>query len=430
MFCLLPAAQAQKVSIITFEYADSLCGRTENGIQYRELNGHVIMHQDRVRITCDRAIQNITGNSAELIGNVVIRQDTLTMRTNRGMYYGNTRHASTNDGIRIDDGHVVLTADAGQYHTSEKVALFSSRVQVEDSVSTILCRDLRYERDSSKAIASGDVVIIFKHDNATITGDTAIHYHKRNISIFPRNPWLMQTDSVIVRRDSLTGKPDSVRIDTLTILSARMEGYRDSTNHFIADQGVEIVRGRLAARCEHLDYKRNDSLIILRTAPIAWYEDNQVTGDSMAVQLADGKVHTMDVTGNAMAISRSKPSEKDTLYPPGRFDQSKGNSIHLLLKDNKAERIRIERQAVSLYYLYDGRSLNGVRRESGDLVIIDFVDGKADEIRSIGGVEGKYWPEKMVTGVETGFNLEGFLWRNDRPVLDTSHIRSHITGNH
>lgn len=28
-----------------------------------------------------------------------------------------------------------------------------------------------------------------------------------------------------------------------------------------------------------------------------------------------------------------------------------------------------------------------------------------------------FYPEKYVTGVESSYNLEGFVWREDRPVL-------------
>ena len=59
-----------------------------------------------------------------------------------------------------------------------------------------------------------------------------------------------------------------------------------------------------------------------------------------------------------------------------------------------------------------------MRRESSDLIIIDFAEeGGVSEIRSIKGVEGTYYPEKYVTGVEKSYNLDGFDWREDRPGM-------------
>ena len=51
-----------------------------------------------------------------------------------------------------------------------------------------------------------------------------------------------------------------------------------------------------------------------------------------------------------------------------------------------------------------------------DRILIAFVDGEAKEIRTIGGIEGTYFPEKFVTGKESTYNLDGFLWRSDRPA--------------
>jgi hypothetical protein len=46
---------------------------------------------------------------------------------------------------------------------------------------------------------------------------------------------------------------------------------------------------------------------------------------------------------------------------------------------------------------------------------MDFQDGKIGRIKIIGGVEGKYFPESMITRREAEYNLEGFKWRESRP---------------
>jgi hypothetical protein len=196
-----------------------------------------------------------------------------------------------------------------------------------------------------------------------------------------------------------------------------MKALRDTSNVFLTKGNVRIVRGELAALAGTAIFLRSDSLIDLRDAPVLWYDQNQISGDSITARLSDNELRELHVVGEAFSISRSKPTEQDTLYPPDRFDQTSGKRITMHFADSKPQRIRVEQTAISLYYLYDEGALNGVRRESSDLIIIDFDGGAVSEIRSIKGVEGTYYPEKYVTGVESTYNLDGFLWRDDRPVM-------------
>lgn len=412
-----PLLLAQPANVLTVIHADSLVGRMVENTEFRELVGNVKLRQDDVVITCDKAVQNLTHNSAQLIGNVVVTQDTLTLKAMSGDYDGNTKTASSDRPLMLNDRHVTLKAKRGRYDTRAKIAWFSSDVSVEDSLVTILAQELVYERDSSKATAVRDVVLLGKTENMTVTGDSAIHFHKRNVSILPARPVLWQVDTTVVRRDSLTAAPDSIRLDTLYLRALRMEAHRDSTNRFLAEGDVEIVRGELAARCGNARFLRSDSLVILRQQPIVWYDRTQITGDSIAALLENNELREVVVTGAAFTATESRPTEKDSIGPPNRYDQMKGALLHLWVRDRKARRIRVEQSAISLYYLYEDRALNGVRRESGDLILIDFLDGKLDTIHAVGNIEGSMFPEKFVTNRETGYNLDGFFIHPNRPVL-------------
>ena len=63
---------------------DSLVGKTINGESIREVHSNVIMTQGKVTITCNKAIQYIAKNEAELIGNVVVVQDSIIIKTDLG----------------------------------------------------------------------------------------------------------------------------------------------------------------------------------------------------------------------------------------------------------------------------------------------------------------------------------------------------------
>ncbi|HXG00837.1 MAG TPA: OstA-like protein, partial [Bacteroidota bacterium] len=84
------------------EHADSLVARMIEGEQARELIGNVRFSQDRVHVSCQRAIQFQGSGNVELEGNVVIVEDSLTMNFPRGMYFREARIAVAYDSVRLD----------------------------------------------------------------------------------------------------------------------------------------------------------------------------------------------------------------------------------------------------------------------------------------------------------------------------------------
>jgi hypothetical protein len=407
---------AQDASVLRVLQAGSLQVRELEDRQLRELVGNVRMVQDNVDISCDRATQDLTNNTVELSGNVVIRQDTLLLRTDRGRYDANTKIASSRHGVLLNDGHVTLKAAIGSYETSTRIADFLTDVVIQDTAATIYSGAVHYDRRGALIVATRDVRIRFKDEDVLITADSVRHYPDEKRTRFFLDPELWQIDTSYIRHD-LDGRIDSLELDTLYIAADSMETVRDTSNQFLAEENVRMVRADFAARGGLALFLRSDSLIILRHEPVLWHGENQLTGDSISARMVDGDLRDLHVTGNAFSISRSKPPEDDVPWPPGRFDQTKGREILMFFQDNRPSHVRIEDAAISVYYLYEDGALNGVRRESGDRILLDFIDGEAKRIRTIGGVEGTFYPEKYVTGVESSYNLDGFHWRDDRPTL-------------
>jgi hypothetical protein len=151
--------------------------------------------------------------------------------------------------------------------------------------------------------------------------------------------------------------------------------------------------------------------MVLRGAPVIWYRDTQVTGDSIDVYLTKRKLRRLHVMGGAFAVSRS-----DSLHPE-RYDQISGDRLRMLFGTQGLSRTDVEGRAVSLYHLYDDSLANGLNRTSGDRIVMLFAEGKAETITVYGGVEGEYFPENMVRGKEAEYALPGFLWRVSRPRL-------------
>jgi lipopolysaccharide export system protein LptA len=370
--------------------------------QIQALIGNVHMVQPSasgdIKIWCDSAFRNMQTNVADLFGHVKIVRDSMTLTSTEGTYSANDRRVVLPKNIHLTRGRMNLTSQYGEYWANDKHAYFRGDVHVVDSASSTWSDELTYFESEDKSIAVGRVRVSSTENNLTVFGDSLVHFDKQKYSIVTKNPRVMQIDT--------TASGD---LDTLIIAGTRMEAFQDSLQRFIASGNVEMARSDFAARCGEATYFYKRERIILRQQPVVWHAENQVSGDSIVISTRDRKLQSVYVRGRAIAVSRA-----DTLNKT-RFNQLSAREVTLRFSEGKISRIDADRTATSLYYLFDGLAPNGANRSSGDRIVMEFAAGKIDRIKIVGGVEGRYFPERMIAKHEGNYNLDGFRWRSDRP---------------
>lgn len=395
---------AQSGRPVELKSAKQLNVRSVAGEEVRDFVGnvHFVQPSERgglVQLWCDRAQQYTKQGRIELTGNVKIVQDSVTLLGKQGTYFNKTRNAMMLAGVTLERDDMTLTAIQGYYDADARKARFYGDVVVVDSVSTTRCDSLTYLEDGDRSIAVGRVSIVSLTDRVTVYGDSLAHYGDIDYTIIPKNPRMVHADSVSWNR-----------IDTLVVTGRVMESYRDTSVRYIVKDSVLLARNELSARSGYASYWPAEGLAVLLKNPVVWYDDNQITGDSIAITMENQRLRRVYVAGKAMAVSRPDSARTE------RFDQLTGRELTLFFGGEDLERIEAVRNAISLYYLYDGPAPNGVNRSSGDKIIVQFTDGQVDEITVHGGVEGTYRPEGLVVKQEASLNLDGFQWRGSRPI--------------
>lgn len=403
IFVISCLSYSQQSNLIILQNADEFAGkRLENGEDVRELTGNVNFRQGDARVWCDKAIQFINRNEVELIGNVKVVRDTITLTSKRGRYFGNLHKADGEGNVKLVTPHVTLYADIGTYYLDEKRAFFQRNVKVVDSTSIIYCEQLTYYEKLRKSEAVLNVRIVNPNDNVTMFGNYLIHSDSTRYSKMTDNPRMIQIDTT-----------EKGEIDTLAVKSMVMEAFDDSTKKMIIKDSVVIVRGGLAARSGLVKYFRQNEKIELYNNPIVWYQENQVTGDTIFLSLEKNRLKTASIRTRAFVLSQS-----DSTFP-NRYNQLTGRTIRMTFKENKLQETFVERNAISLYFLYNDSTGNGVNKTSGDAITMKFDAGKPNTIYIIKGIEGSFYPENLLVKDETMYNLDGFLLRNDRPKFST-----------
>jgi hypothetical protein len=188
-----------------------------------------------------------------------------------------------------------------------------------------------------------------------------------------------------------------------------MQSFKDTIERFVAIDSVQMVKGNLSSRCGIATFFVKSDSIDLQTHPIIWSGENQITGDSIRILMEDKRLRSLRVKRRAMAISRVDTSL------PNRFNQLTGRELIMYFRANKLEHVDVQKNATSLYFLFDMKEPNGANKSSGDHILIDFINEEVDRIKVIGGVQGQYFPEKMMFNHEQDYNLDGFKLYENRP---------------
>lgn len=439
---------AQTRSEMITVIGDSLVGKIVNGEAVREVYGKVVLRQGDVKITCDKAIQFISRNDAELIGNVVATQDSLTITTSHGFYYGNLRKAFSYSGVVLDDKKVILTANNGEYFFDEDRAYFTQNVTLYDTATTLTSGELTYFKKENRAVAVRNVKIIdseneiiadslehFRNSRVThanqnvkitnfsnsimIFGHHLIDYAKEKYTIVDRNPLLIQIDtSYVTVTDSITNKDSiEVRLDTLIIKSLVMEAFRDTLNIFKAADSVEIIRGNFSSRNDLTIYFRDDEKIVTNRLnfdsqqPILWYDNSQLSGDSITVYLRNNKIMLVQIDKNSFILSQHE------IYKD-RFDQISGERTEIYFNDGEISSTEVEGNVLSIYYLYEEDGRNGLTKSAAQTTHIIFEGKQVAVVKLYGTPTSEYYPENQVEGKELSFTLPAYFFIENRPAKE------------
>jgi lipopolysaccharide export system protein LptA len=314
------------------------------------------------------------------------------------VYYADLRMMEGQNGVELERGKTLLTAENGKYFIDEKRSLFWDNVVLIDTSSRITCNVLNYFEAETRSVATGNVHVIENVNAVNIYGDSLIHLEQQKFTLVLKQPRLVKIDT------SATGM-----IDTMVVVSKIMQSFQDTTDRFVAIDSVCMVKSDMSSRCGTATYFVKKDIIALQTHPIIWNGESQITGDSIRVLMEDNKLRSLWVKNRAMAISRV-----DTTLP-NRFNQLTGRELTMYFRADKLEQVDVQKNATSLYYLFDNNEPNGVNKSSGDRILIDFIESEVDRIKVVGGVQGQYFPEKIIFNRESEYNLDGFRLYTNRP---------------
>ncbi len=350
---------------------------------------------------------------------------------------------------KIINGKRIITTTDGYYDTKKKIGSFPKRSFIDDSTYTfaadktiideisglseyqgnaiyiskdtvggydLMAGNIKINKKTNAFLATNKPILLIKQEKDTIyiCADTL---YSSKLSLLRKTRFVPEVREVpatkLSKRDSI--KQVTVGIDSLQSIKKAIHkplkaALKDTNNDrfFEAYYNVKIFSDSMQAVSDSMFYSLEDSTFRLYTNPVAWSQENQITGDTMLLFLENKHPERLYVYENALSIQQTGKKY---------YNQVKGNSINAYFLKGKMDHLRAKGNAETIYYGTDDHNkFVGVNQANCDVIDMYFEkvkdDSKPQRIVLRNNLQGTATP--MGQANHNDLRLRGFHWLIDK----------------
>ena len=142
---------------------------------------------------------------------------------------------------------------------------------------------------------------------------------------------------------------------------------------------------------------------------MGWY--SQISGDEIILKedLEKNVIDSLKISNNSFIV------EIDTISKGKNYNQMKGIKLFGKIIDNKLNKVKIDKNAELVYYMYDeNQELIGIDKAIASSILISFKENGIDDIIFFNQPEGVLYPEDQLE--ENQKTLFGFINRFEERI--------------
>jgi len=373
---------------------------------------------------------------------------TTVLTSEQGWYYGETRDIYFKRKVRLRDPQYNIVTDTLLYNTYSELATFVVPTTITTKTQKVITKDGYYDLKNKKAyfgkrpvIQDGSTTLVadeFASDDASgfseargnvIITDTAqgtklfannVKANKKAGSLLatesPVAVIKQESDSIFIAADTIFSSKLSDLIperavrnllftDSIAWLDAKEVAVDSNRNRYLeAYYNVRIFSDSLQAIGDSMFYNQYDSVFRLFKNPVAWAQENQISGDTMYLFTKNQKPHQILVYENAVTINDAEN---------GFLNQVRGRVITGYFVDGEINFLRAKGGAETVYYPLDKENKYiGVNRASADALEMYFEQKKLQRIKAITELKGKMYPINQAN--HEALKLRGVVLLSDK----------------
>ena len=371
---------------------------------------------EKVTLTTDTLHYNIARKRAFYLsgGKIVDSANTLTSR--RGYYRTAAKRFAFADSVKLTNPDYVMRSDTLAYYTPTSKAYFYSPTRITSDTNYLYCESgwyntedgiarlgedtylrsghrelyadsLYYDRDRSRGRAMQNVRMIDTARSITLTGERTFY------QTAPGSSYL--TDSALAQQRNQN--------DTFYLHADTLKNTFDSTGSRLLKgyYGARLYNRQFQAQADSMVYRTADSTIYLYQQPVMWYENYQLTGQTMRIRTdGEGTIERLIIDNDAFIIDK----EQGELY-----NQVKGQQVTGYFKDNVIRRMRVSGDAEAIYYpTDDADKYIGINKIKSSIIRVLFEEQEISAIHFLDKPDATIYPIGSSDPKE--FRFPGFLW--------------------
>ena len=279
----------------------------------------------------------------------------------------------------------------GYYNTKTDISQFEKKARIESKNQSIEANQIYYNRNAGIGKARKNVIISDTTEKLILTGNKADYFEKEDKIIL--------TDSAAMQKE-MNG-------DTLFLHGDTLRSYIDTVikkRILYAYYKVKFFKKDFQGAADSLIYSEIDSTIRLFGKPILWNEVNQLTADTVYIQMANNEIEKLFLNKAAFIVS-----QEDSLH----FNQLKGKKITGYFYKSELKKIDIRGNGESIYFAADNDSAYiGVNKAVCTDMLIYLDSNKVQSITFIAQPVATLYPVNEIPWQE--LQLKGFKWFGEK----------------
>lgn len=368
---------------------------------------------------------DLDGEIAHYFNNGKLIDTTNVLTSKIGYYFARDEFAQFYHNVVLTSPDFVLKTDTLRYNTATKVAYTYGKTQITTEDGTVLHAkggefrtvvdesdfvqgnietddyylegdELYFDEGEKYYKAVFNVKMTAKDEDVIITGDEGYYDRRNGISKVYGEPLMkriLEADTFYLAADTLVA----------------IESEFDSLKRILAYGNVKAYKEGLQGIADSMSYFMADSIIFFYGDPVMWNNQNQITADTINLEISKDEMKKMNLLSDAFLIS------EDSIQ---NYNQIKGRTMETFFKDNQIDKINVDGNGEILYFaLEEGDSvLMGMNKIFCATMQIRFEEQRLSSFSVYTNPEAQFIPPHELT--EDARRLSNFAWReSERPGL-------------
>ncbi|GAB5550994.1 MAG: OstA-like protein [Saprospiraceae bacterium] len=363
----------------------------QQNAQYQKLDRRATA--EIIRLDNKQQLYTLLGNAQVVDSNRIATADTIRYYelTDESYLIGNA--------FFKDEKRDIQGAESIYYNAQKDIYGTTGRAVIREENQILEADKVNFDQEVGFGIATGNVLWQDTSANIAIRTDSALYQQDVDYLKSMGGP-LGRPELISIFEDG-----DSLFLASDTLISRQLDTTGLDSNRILsAFNDVRFYKSDFQGLSDSMVYNSQDSMFQLFGDPVIWSDSTQFKADSIAIQMANGEIDRIILVDNAIIIT-----QEDGIF----FSQIKGKVITAFFKDGELDRLRVEGNAETVYYVKDDNGAYiGVDQSACSKMVIFFKEGEIDVIKFLKEPNSVLYPMTEVD--HDNLRLKGFQWLLDK----------------